>query len=86
MVGHGRDGEVSKCYTLYSPSDIVTLKYILRMSISSPIRLKKAYDKIDQVVEFYKNKKDCRSQLLLNQFGQSLSSPCGTCDNCQRKF
>lgn len=86
MVDHGRDGEISKCYTLYSPSDIVTLKYILRMSISSPIRLKKAYDKIDQVVDFYKNKKDCRSQLLLNQFGQSLNSPCGTCDNCQRKF
>lgn len=80
----GRDGEVSKCYTLYSPQDLNTLKYILRMSISSPNRLKKAYDKLDEVSRFCMNKSDCRSSLILNHFGQTLSRPCGTCDNCLR--
>lgn len=78
----GRDGEVSKCYTLYSPSDIQTLKFILRMSITSPIRLKKAYSKLDDVVSFCTNKTDCRSSLLLTHFGQRLNTLCGTCDNC----
>lgn len=82
----GRDGEISKCYTLYSPSDVQTMKYILRMSISSPIRLKKAYDKVDQVVNYCKDKVTCRSQLLVNHFGQTLDKPCGTCDNCLRVF
>lgn len=80
----GRDGEISKCYTLYSPSDIQTLKYILRMSISSPIRLQKAYNKLDDVTNFCKNKEDCRSSLILSYFGQTLNKPCGTCDNCLR--
>ena len=80
----GRDGQISKCYTFFSLSDLQVLKYILRMSISSPIRLKKAYDKLDDVVTFCQDKKTCRSQLLLNYFGQQLEQPCGTCDNCLR--
>lgn len=84
LVDPGRDGEISKCYTLYSPSDVQTLKYILRLSISSPIRLQKAYNKIEDVTNYCKDKTTCRSQLLLNYFGQSLNAPCMTCDNCQR--
>lgn len=80
----GRDGDVSDCYTLFSLQDLQVLKYILRMSISSPVRLKKAYDKLEDVANFCKNKTDCRSQQLLNYFGQTLDKPCGTCDNCLR--
>lgn len=80
----GRDGEVSRCYTLYSPSDIQVLKYILRMSITNPIRLKQAYNKVDAVADFCKNKTDCRSSLILTHFGQRLNKPCLTCDNCLR--
>lgn len=54
------------------------------MSITSPIRLKKAYDKLDDVTNFCKEKITCRSQLLLNYFGQTLSRPCMVCDNCLR--
>ena len=54
------------------------------MSITSPIRLKKAYDKLDDVTNFFKEKTTCRSQLLLNYFGQTLSRPCMVCDNCLR--
>lgn len=80
----GRDGEVSKCYTLYSPSDVQTLKYILRVSTTSPPRLKKSYAILDSVADFCKDKVNCRSQSLLNYFGQSLTNSCGSCDNCLR--
>lgn len=82
----GRDGNISEVHTFYHPSDITKLKYILRMSITSPIRLKKAYDVLDDVIKFSINSKQCRNKLILQHYGQSLDEDCGTCDNCKKNL
>ena len=79
----GRDGLISQCYIFYSPQDINTLKFILRQSVKSPDRLRKAYKNVDSIVDFCKNIKDCRSRLLLKHYGQDLQENCNTCDNCK---
>lgn len=79
----GRDGLVSNIYTFYHPSDITKLKYILRMSTTSPIRLRKSYEVLDEVVDYCLNTKQCRNQLLLQAYNQTLEKDCGTCDNCK---
>ena len=80
----GRDGLVSNIYTFYHPSDITKLKYILRMSTTSPIRLRKSYEVLDEVVNYCLNTKQCRNQLLLQAYNQTLEKDCGTCDNCKK--
>lgn len=81
----GRDGNVSDVYTFYHPSDITKLKYILRMSITSPVRLKKSYDVLDEVVAYCTNTKQCRNKLLLQAYDQTLEEDCGTCDTCKKQ-
>lgn len=83
----GRDGEDSDTYVLYSLEDASLLKYIFRMSYRNPARLQKAYDKVDEVLEYLQDQKTCRSLQLLNAYGQQFSEgikSCGVCDNCKR--
>lgn len=83
----GRDGLPSFIFTIFSPVDINKLKYILRMSVSSPIRLKKAYDKLQKITNHCLDKKTCRRHLLLEHYGQTYSkSSCNSCDNCLRMY
>lgn len=80
----GRDGDPADIYTFYHPADVTKLKFILRKSISSPIRLKKSCDVLDEVVAYCLNSKQCRNKLLLQAYNQTLESDCGTCDNCRK--
>ena len=80
----GRDGLPSNVYTFFSPLDVNKLQFILRMSVSSPIRLQKAYNKLNLVVNYCKDMDTCRRQLLLKQYGQEYPQDCGQCDNCKR--
>lgn len=81
----GRDGLDSYNYTFFSQTDVNKLMFIFRQSISSLDRLKKAKKKLDDVVGFCENRKVCRSQQLLQAYGQTIVKDCGTCDNCKRK-
>lgn len=83
----GRDGLASHIFTIYSPVDVNKLKYILRMSISSPVRLTKAYAKLQKIIDHCTDKKTCRRVLLLNHYGQTYGKDdCGSCDNCLRMY
>lgn len=41
-------------------------------------------DNLEQMFRYATNERVCRSQHLLNYFGETLKTPCGICDICQR--
>jgi len=43
-----------------------------------------AQKRLHAVLYFVGNKQTCRSQLLLNYFGETKSTPCGNCDVCRK--
>ncbi|MDR2971202.1 MAG: RecQ family zinc-binding domain-containing protein, partial [Bacteroidales bacterium] len=40
--------------------------------------------RLDSVLHFVENQNTCRSQLLLDYFGESKSEPCDNCDVCRQ--
>ena len=45
----------------------------------------KAKNKIEQVINYIKEKKKCKHQILLDYFDEKLEEKCNICDNCVRK-
>jgi len=43
-----------------------------------------AQKRLDSVLNFVENTQTCRSQLLLNYFGETKSEECGNCDVCRK--
>jgi ATP-dependent DNA helicase RecQ len=43
-----------------------------------------AQKRLDSVLHFVENMQTCRSQLLLTYFGETKSTPCGSCDVCRQ--
>lgn len=78
----GRDGNSSDCYVLYSREDVGILKFIFKKSIKSPVRLSKAYKELDEVYKFCLSTYSCRSEQLLNYYGQNLNNNLCNCDYC----
>lgn len=48
-------------------------------------RFKSLKEKIEAVVDFVESEDRCRSNILLNYFGEDKTSDCGNCDVCRRK-
>ena len=44
----------------------------------------KAKNKIEQVINYIKDKKKCKHQILLDYFDEKLEEKCNICDNCVR--
>ena len=45
-------------------------------------RMKAYKDRLDAMLEYVRNKKQCRTQLLVQYFGEHDAQPCGICDIC----
>ena len=80
----GRDGQVSSCYLLYQPLNIKihlglieTSNHLQKMTPETKHSLRKL-----QAMRDYCRYFGCRSQYILNYFGEKGAEKCGLCDHC----
>ena len=75
----GRDGKKSRCYCLYYENDMrIQMSFIKNKSIHEKINI----DKLKQIYEFLETK-SCRTNMILEYFGETQSKSCNNCDNCK---
>jgi ATP-dependent DNA helicase RecQ len=78
----GRDGEPSKALLFYSWGDFLNLQKFIDESPSDPIFKEVQKAKLDRMWA-YANSKSCRTNFVLNYFGEYKYEPCDHCDNCK---
>lgn len=77
----GRDGLLSECILLYSPSDIFTISHMISQKTDETEK-RVAQNLLTQVINYAKTA-SCRRAALLHYFGENYSKVnCGSCDNC----
>ena len=79
VIIYNESSENQKLSFLIPREDDKTINRISK-DIRAHIQQKKT--KIEQLITFIQNDKICRSQQLLNYFGESTSEVCGICDVC----
>lgn len=77
----GRDGEQAAAILFYSWADKIRLQSFIDESEASPTFKTVQTAKLDRVWEMA-NAYNCRTNLILNYFGEFKTEPCKHCDNC----
>ncbi|MBO8170260.1 MAG: DNA helicase RecQ [Bacillaceae bacterium] len=78
----GRDGEPGVCILFFQPQDIITQKYLIENSVSSPDRQAIELKKLRKMVD-YCHTRHCLRQFILRYFGQAdAADSCDNCGNC----
>jgi ATP-dependent DNA helicase RecQ len=77
----GRDSLPATSLLFHSYQDIEVLKSFVLDSDSNQEFKNVQLDKIDRVWDF-SNSNECRTNVILNYFGEYRDVPCGHCDNC----
>lgn len=77
----GRDGLPSQAWMSYSLGDMIQLRRWIRESDATMDIQQVESQKLNAMLA-YAESSQCRRQLLLQYFGQTLPEPCGYCDNC----
>lgn len=77
----GRDGEPSFSYLLYGLGDLMTYQRFIALADMTDHHKKLNLHKLDQMYQFCESL-DCRTQILLNYFGEENEGNCGHCDVC----
>jgi ATP-dependent DNA helicase RecQ len=77
----GRDGLAANAWMTYGLQDVITLRQMLDGSEAGEARKRLEVQKLDAMLG-YCELTGCRRQVMLDYFGESLSEPCGNCDNC----
>ncbi|MEM1370832.1 MAG: DNA helicase RecQ [Pseudomonadota bacterium] len=77
----GRDGEASDCWMAYSLQDVVQQRQWIEKSDASDEHRAIQRNKLEALVDLAEQV-SCRRITLLGYFGETLSEPCGNCDNC----
>ncbi|HEY0232322.1 MAG TPA: DNA helicase RecQ [Dokdonella sp.] len=77
----GRDGLPAEAWMIYGLADVVTVSQMIAQSESNDGRKRVERQKLESVLG-YAEALQCRRQLLLAAFGETLGKPCGNCDNC----
>ncbi|HMP30713.1 MAG TPA: RQC domain-containing protein, partial [Saprospiraceae bacterium] len=77
----GRDSLPAKSLLFYSYQDIEIMKGFVLESNSNEEFKNVQLDKIERVWDFA-NSNECRTNVILNYFGEYRDTPCGHCDNC----
>ncbi len=77
----GRDGEPANAWMNYGLQDIVTFRRFIEGSDADPRYKQVQNHKLEAMLGLCEST-DCRRQTLLNYFSETLSEPCGNCDNC----
>lgn len=78
----GRDGEVSHCILLYSPSDIVKQKLLIQNNHMSQERETLLYENLQYLID-YCHTDNCLRRGILEYFGEDVAfEKCNNCGNC----
>jgi ATP-dependent DNA helicase RecQ len=77
----GRDGEPADAWMSYGLADIVTQRQWIAQSEAGEAYKQVQRQKLQQLIGLGELP-TCRRQALLAYFGETLTEPCGNCDNC----
>ncbi|HEY0179813.1 MAG TPA: RQC domain-containing protein, partial [Dokdonella sp.] len=77
----GRDGLPAEAWMIFGLADVVTVSQMIAQSDAGDERKRIERQKLEAVLG-YAEALHCRRQLLLAAFGETMSRPCGNCDNC----
>ncbi|WP_455176965.1 DNA helicase RecQ [Azospirillum melinis] len=77
----GRDGLPANAWMAYGMADVVMLRQMLEQSEAGDSHRRVERGKLEALLGFCETS-DCRRQVLLNYFNETLPEPCGNCDTC----
>jgi ATP-dependent DNA helicase RecQ len=77
----GRDGLAANAWMVYGIADVIKLKSMMDQSEAAGEFKREEKNKVDAILALCESVQ-CRRQLLLTHFGETLAEPCGHCDNC----
>ena len=77
----GRDGQSADAWMAYGLADVVMLRRIIEDSEADARFKRLELHKLDGMLGYCETT-ECRRQVMLNYFGESLDTPCGNCDTC----
>ncbi|PQJ94995.1 DNA helicase RecQ [Chromatium okenii] len=77
----GRDGQPANAWLAYGLGDVVMLRRMIEGSDADEQFKRLELRKLDGMLGFCETS-ECRRQVLLNYFGETLPTPCGNCDTC----
>ena len=77
----GRDGQPADAWMNYGLQDVITLRQFIHATDADEQYKRIAHHKLEAMLGLCELT-SCRRQALLAYFGESLSQPCGNCDNC----
>jgi ATP-dependent DNA helicase RecQ len=77
----GRDGEPANAWMSYGLGDVVMLRRLIDSSAADERFKRVEMQKLDSMLGFCETT-ECRRQVLLGYFGETLPRPCGNCDTC----
>ncbi|MBK1722372.1 DNA helicase RecQ [Thiocystis violacea] len=77
----GRDGLPADAWMAYGLGDVVMLRRIIEDSEANEHFKRIEMHKLDGMLGYCETTQ-CRRQVMLNYFGETLAEPCGNCDTC----
>ena len=77
----GRDGKPSTAWMVYGLQDVIKLRQMLEASPGNDQFKRVERQKLDAMLGLCEVTQ-CRRQVLLRYFGDTLEQPCGNCDTC----
>jgi ATP-dependent DNA helicase RecQ len=77
----GRDGLPALAWMLHGAGDIPQLRRFIEDSEAETSQKQIEHGKLDSLIDFTETS-NCRRQVLLSHFGESLKEACGNCDIC----
>lgn len=77
----GRDGLPSNAWMAYGLQDVINLRSMMAQSQADDQHKRLENQKLETMLGLAELT-GCRRQALLSYFGDTLSTPCGNCDNC----
>ena len=77
----GRDGLPANAWLTYGMADVVMLRRMLESSEADEMHKRGEFRKLEAMLGYCETT-ECRRQVLLRYFGETLPKPCGNCDTC----
>ncbi len=78
----GRDGEPAEAIMFYSYRDVAVYKEFIQNSEADETFKRVQTEKLERILE-YSQATNCRTNVILNYFGEYRSANCGHCDHCK---
>ena len=79
----GRDGRPSEAILFAGFNDVATFRKMIDEGEASEAFKRVQTQKLDRIWEFAQAS-NCRTNFILNYFGEITTEPCGHCDNCKQ--